>query len=36
MDRPAAIRGLEMRLLNVLDTKGGYGAFDAYLCRSLL
>lgn len=35
-DRPVAIRGLETRLLKVLDTRGGYGVFDIYLRRGLL
>lgn len=35
-DRPVAIRGLEMRLLRVLDTNGGHGVFDVYLRRGLL
>ncbi|KAF2106153.1 hypothetical protein BDV96DRAFT_655024 [Lophiotrema nucula] len=35
-DRPIAIRGLEKRLLQTLDTKGGFGIFDVYLHRCLL
>lgn len=35
-DRPVAIRGLETRLLLVLNTKGGYGVFDIFFPRGLL
>ncbi|ETS75649.1 hypothetical protein PFICI_12593 [Pestalotiopsis fici W106-1] len=35
-DRPIAIRGLETRLLRALQTSGGYGVFQLYLCRGLL
>ncbi|SPO03071.1 uncharacterized protein DNG_05752 [Cephalotrichum gorgonifer] len=35
-DRPVAIRGLETRLLSVLNTRGGYGVLDVYLRRGLL
>ncbi|KAH8725098.1 heterokaryon incompatibility protein-domain-containing protein [Phaeosphaeriaceae sp. PMI808] len=35
-DRPVAIRGLERRLINTLNTTGGYGIFDIYLHRCLL
>jgi hypothetical protein len=35
-DRPVAIRGLEKRLIRVLQTKGKFGIFDIYLRRGLL
>ncbi|KAH6665936.1 hypothetical protein B0J14DRAFT_660071 [Halenospora varia] len=35
-DRAVAIIGLEKRLLTTFDTKGGFGALDLYLHRSLL
>lgn len=35
-DRPSAIRGLERRLLDTLQTEGGYGMFERYLHRFLL
>lgn len=35
-DRPVAIRGLETRLIKVLETKGKFGVFHVYLRRGLL
>lgn len=35
-DRAIAISGLEKRLMDVFQTRGGYGIFEVYLERSLL
>ncbi|RSM02827.1 hypothetical protein CEP52_007735 [Fusarium oligoseptatum] len=35
-DRPVAILGLEKRLLDAFQTRGGFGIFEVYLARSLL
>lgn len=35
-DRSVAIRGLEQRLVNGFNTRGGYGIFESHLGRSLL
>jgi hypothetical protein len=35
-DRPIAIRGLERRLINILNTSGGFGVFNIFLHRCLL
>lgn len=35
-DRPIAIAGLETRLLDAFETRGGFGVFERYLGRSLL
>ncbi|KAF2018244.1 HET-domain-containing protein [Aaosphaeria arxii CBS 175.79] len=35
-DKPIAIKGLESRLVQALQTQGGYGVLNSYLHRSLL